>query len=287
MNINKCEGKIAVEGGKIFYKIYNKNAKNLPLLIVHGGPGTPHDYLVNLVEQLKEYPVIFYDQLGCGESDYSEDENLWRIERFVDEIKCIREFLKLEKFNLLGHSCGSMIAFDYMLTAHPGVEKLILASPVLSITQHLHDMQRLLKNFPVEIQHSIQQGEKDKDFSKTEYKKALKILFDQHFCRLNPWPEIFMTSAKKGKSAKKAMWGDSEFSVSGNLKNYERLHRAQEIKVPTLITCGRYDVTTPEACERYKTYFPNAKLVIFEESSHLPHLEEPEKYGAMLRDFLE
>lgn len=64
------EGFVTVEGGKIWYRIAGKESSGIPLLIVHGGPGATHDYLLNLETLSNERPVIFYDQLGCGNADH-------------------------------------------------------------------------------------------------------------------------------------------------------------------------------------------------------------------------
>jgi len=82
------------------------------------------------------------------------------------------------------------------------------------------------------------------------------------------------------------MWGASEFAVYGNLKNYERLELITNIAVKTLITCGRFDLTPPTSCEIYQRKFLQAEFKIFEISSHVPHLEEPQHYAKVLRDFL-
>ncbi len=56
--------------------------------------------------------------------------------------------------------------------------------------------------------------------------------------------------------------------------------------MPTLFLCGRHDEATPEATAWYQSLVPGAELVIFEQSSHMPQLEEPERYLAVVRDFL-
>ncbi len=82
------------------------------------------------------------------------------------------------------------------------------------------------------------------------------------------------------------MWGPSEFVITGNLNGYERTDRLSEITVPTLLTCGRHDLATPEAAIWYQQHMPNAEVVIFEASAHGPHDEEPDRYRQVLRDFL-
>src|ERR1700738_2971850 len=106
------QGYIPVEGGRVWYKIVGAGNPGIPLLTLHGGPGYPHDYLEPLQQLADERPVIFYDQLGCGQSDRPDDRALWRIDRFVRELEQVRRSLALERMHLFGHSWGSMLAVD-------------------------------------------------------------------------------------------------------------------------------------------------------------------------------
>ena len=139
------EGMIAVPGGRVWYQILGARSKAIPVLTLHGGPGVPHDYLEPLGALGGERPVIFYDQLGCGNSDKPDDESLWTIPRFVDELAVVRESLELEKVHLLGHSWGTMLAADYMLRKRPkGVMSLVLSGPALSATRWTADTRAYL-----------------------------------------------------------------------------------------------------------------------------------------------
>src|SRR5204863_5341269 len=108
-----------------------------------------------------------------------------------------------------------------------------------------------------------------------------------HLCRLGPWPEVLTQALHHmGLPVYTTMWGPNEFTCTGNLMGWDRTDRLGEIRVPTLITCGRYDEVVPACSETMQRGIPGAELVIFEESSHLAHFEEPERYFAVLRDFL-
>ena len=103
-----------VNGHRVWYKIVGGGAAHeaMPLLVLHGGPGCPHDYLENLATLASaDRRVIFYDQLGCGNSDLPDDLSLWTVERFTDEVGIVREALGLERVHILGQSCGGMPKF--------------------------------------------------------------------------------------------------------------------------------------------------------------------------------
>src|SRR5262249_48888808 len=119
------------------------------------------------------------------------------------------------------------------------------------------------------------------------YREATMEYYRRYLCRLDPWPEP-MDRAHETSSGEVylAMWGPSEFFATGNLKHYDRTGRLHEIATPTLYTCGRYDEATPEATAWYQSLTPCSEIAIFEQSAHMPHLEETENYVATLRDYL-
>ena len=119
------------------------------------------------------------------------------------------------------------------------------------------------------------------------YQVATLEFYRRHMCRLDPWPEEFNRSmAGMGMESYKAMWGPNEFTATGVLKDFDRSERLGELKLPMLFLAGRYDEATPESAAYYRSLAPGSELVIFEKSSHMPQLEEPERYLAVVRDFL-
>ena len=162
------EGYVDVPGGRIWYRIVG-SGKRTPLVLLHGGPGAPSYYLNPLAALADERPVIFYDQLGAGRAEKPTDVTLWRVERFVEELSRLRTALRLDQVHLLGHSWGTMLAVDYMLTKPVGVRSLILASPVLSMSRWLEDAATLKKTLPESIQAVIAKHESAGTFDSPEY----------------------------------------------------------------------------------------------------------------------
>lgn len=280
------EGYIPVTGGLIWYAVVNPSDA-LPLLTLHGGPGFPHDYLEPLERLGDERPTIFYDQLGCGRSQRPDDMSLWQPRRFVEELGQVREALKLDHVHLFGHSWGSMLAVDYALTQPDGLVSLILASPPLSIPRWLKDMADYRSRLPVDVQEVLNEHEANGTTDAEAYQSATMEVYRRYLCRLNPWPKALERAiAGEGAMVYETMWGPTEFFMTGNLLNYDCTARLGEIDIPTLFTCGRYDEATPEATAWYQSLLPGSERVVFEQSAHLPHLEETELYLQTLRDFL-
>jgi proline iminopeptidase len=280
------EGRLPVPGGSVWYKVCG-TGDAVPLLLLHGGPGFTSEYLDSLEALADERPVIRYDQLGCGRSDRPDDLSLWNVERFVQELGEVRRALGLSRCHILGQSWGSMLAVDYALTGPDGVLSLILASPPISIPRWVADTQRLLDELPGNVRTTLAAHERDGYTTCPEYQAAVLQIYKAHLCRMDPWPDA-LERALAGASdvVYHTMWGPNEFSVTGVLRDYDRTDRLAEIGLATLFTCGRYDEATPEATAWYQSLLPGSQMIVFEESAHLSHLEEADKYVAAVRDFL-
>ena len=280
------EGYVDVTGGKVWYRIVGSGTAT-PLLLLHGGPGFMSDYFEPLSALADERPVVFYDQLGGGKSDRPDDVSLWTTERFVEELGQLRTALGLERVHLLGHSWGSMLAVDYMLTNPDGVVSLTLASPMCSAPRWSEDADRLRAALPEGVRQILTEHEEAGTTDSEEYQEATIVYYRRHFCRNEEiWPQIERLIAELNMQVYGTMWGPSEFHVTGSLAAYDRTGRLGEISVPTLFTAGRYDEATPKATAWYQSLVPGASLEIFEESAHMTMLEEPERYVQVIRNFL-
>ena len=213
------EGFLTVPGGKAWYRIVGNDRPGIPLVTLHGGPGAPHDYLEPLEGLADERPVIFYDQLGCGNSERPDDLALWNNGRFIDELLKVQEGLGLTKIHLMGQSWGTLLAGEYMLREKPQhVCSLILSGPFFSASRWLADQQNYLAGLPEEIQTVVRQAEAMKEFDSPAYQEAMRVFYSKHVCRLNPWPEAMnRTIEKMGVPVYLSMCGPSEFTMTGSL----------------------------------------------------------------------
>jgi len=282
------EGYINLPSGKIWYRIAGADKEGIPLVVLHGGPAFPHDYLTSLEALSDERPVIFYDQLGCGNSDRPSDMSLYSVAYFVDELEAVCSALEINKVHILGQGWGNMLAVDYMLEKKPdNVVSLIFASPCLSSSRFIEDQKLYLAELPEDLQKTIKESESAGNFTSPEYQKAMNTYYKLHVCRISPWPDCVNKSFEKiGQPVYEYMWGPSEFTVTGILKDYERAERLKEITVPTLLTCGRYDEVPPSSTEYYQSMMPGSEIAVFEDSSHHHNLEKNDEYIRVVRDFL-
>ena len=280
-------GHIDVDGYKVWYRQVGTGGAT-PLLLLHGGPGAGHYYLEPLSILADERPVIFFDQLGCGQSDIPDDTSLWRIERFCGEIDQVRAALGLTEVHLLGQSWGGWLGIEYLLGEPRGVSSLVLASTSASLPQFVAEAEKLKAALPAEMYATMQRCEADGDYENSDYLAAVDEFYARHLCRLDPFPECLVASAEcvHHNIVYETMNGPNEFAVIGNLKDWDRRDRLGEISLPTLITVGRFDEITPACAETMRQGIPGSELVVFEHSAHVAHLEEPEIYAQTVRDFL-
>jgi L-proline amide hydrolase len=121
------------------------------------------------------------------------------------------------------------------------------------------------------------------------YRAASQVFYQRHVCRLNPWPaEVKRTfdAMDADPTVYHAMNGPTEFHVIGSMKDWSIIDRLHNIEVPTLLISGRYDEAAPEVVQPFADRIPGAQWMIFESSSHMPHVEERTACIKAVADFL-
>jgi len=280
------EGYVDVTGGQVWYRIVGSGTAT-PLLVLHGGPGAPSYYLKPLAMLSDERPVVFYDQLGAGHSTAPADTSLWRVDRFVEELGQVREALGLDEVHILGHSWGSMLAMDYMLTNPTGVQSLVFASPALSVELWLRDGEVLKATLPDSLQEVIRQHEAAGTTDSQEYQGAVMEFYARFLARKQPWSaDIDSTFMQFNTDLYGYMWGPSEFTATGTLRDYDRTDELSTLDLPVLFTAGRYDEAIPTTVEFFQSRVPGAELAILENSAHITMHDEPEENVRVIREFL-
>jgi len=281
-------GYVDVPGGRVWWMRAGSGPKT-PLLLLHGGPGAGHNYLLPLKILADERPVVFYDQLGCGRSDIPDDPSVYTVARSVEEVDAVRKALGLDRIVLLGHSWGSQLAIEYFATpGGPGIERLVLGGALASSPQALVGMKRWLDAMPNDAGARVRALEASEQFQSDEYQSLMKSFYERHLCRALPWPPEAQASLDiAAKSpAYRIMWGPSEFTATGELKDWERRPDLGTIKVPTLITTGQYDEITLDCQQSIMEAIAGSQLLIFEGCSHMTMNEKPVEYARAVRNFI-
>jgi proline-specific peptidase len=284
--IKPGEGSVQTTGGQIWYRVVGEG-NGVPLLVIHGGPGMPSDYLFSLGGLASDRPVVFYDQLGCGRSATASDSQLWTIEYFVSELDVVRKALHLDEVHLYGHAWGSIIAVEYMLTQPEGVKSLVLCSPVLSYDHWEQDIDSLVEMLPDSIRTIIAMAEREQSYASANFQQAVNAFYGNYFAREQPWSDDLMNAVQtRNLSMSTHMVGPSPFSVTGTLSDYDCTPRLSQITVATLLLAGDHDEVLPSTLVSYNKMFPNSRAVIVGRSGHLPSHDQPGKHSRIVGEFL-
>jgi proline iminopeptidase len=280
-------GYLDVKGGKIWYRVTGQGTQT-PILMLHGGPGTPSYYLNPLSALAKDRRVITFDQLGCGRSDAITDTTLMTIDNFVEQINTLLSALQLDKVHLYGHSWGTMLGVDYYLKYPQKIKSLILASPCLSADMWVSDADSLISTLPDDVQIILHNNINGVPQDSAVLARAVNVYSDSFYTRKTPVSaDIDSANSRTGWNVYNYMWGSNEFFALGTLKNYERTKALPSINVPTLYTCGDFDSATPKTLRYYQSLTPNSKLVVLKNAGHYTMHDNPKDNIRAISDFLD
>lgn len=242
--------------------------------------------LINLTNH--GYRVILYDQLGSGNSQVPKNKELLHVEHFVEELEGVRSGLGLGKVSLLGWSWGGMLAMAYALKYQDRLKAIVTTGSPASVPLCVQEMKRLKTELPREVQATMEKYEYEGDYENPEYKKAAEVWYRTFVCRLREWPpQLLYIIQHHSKLVYETMWGPNEFVCVGTLRYWDITDELRGIKVPTLITCGKYDEVTPTTCRSAHEHIKGSKFEIFENSAHSGIWEERERYLELVRTFLD
>ena len=280
------EGFVTTPNGKIWYSAYGEEQTKTPLLAVHGGPG-----FLSMTEGMEDLwrdrPVYFYDQLGCGRSDRAADAGFYSVANYVEELKTVRAALGLTEVVLMGFSWGCALTCAYLLAERPaGVRGVALCAPYLSTPAWDADQRQNIALLPPAIRAAIERGEAAGEYG-DEYQAAMMAYYERHICALSPWPDSLQAAmGLMNEAVYHAMWGPSEFTITGKLKEFDLTPRLGEIPQPVLLTCGDRDEAGVKTVKDFQMAFPNARMAVIPQAAHLHQLERPTIFTAVVQDFL-
>jgi proline iminopeptidase len=293
-SIKESGGKfVIINGHRIWYSIAGKGE---PLLLIPGGPGSPHNYFQPYMDRLADFvQLIYFDAFGRGLSSKAQNPSEYSFQNDVDEIEALRNSLNLGPVNIYGHSYGGMVAQAYALKYPKSVKRLILANTIHSAEMwqkgNNDTWNYQLENQLPELWHRLdslrQEGilSTDSVYQKIQGEMPLSLSFFY-----DPSNTPVSTYANKSFSLevyKQIAGPDADIVLGGDLASVDFRSHLKKIMVPTLIIAGRFDrVAVPKYSIQFKSFMPQAKFIMFEKSGHYPFIEEPELHAKILEDFL-
>ena len=264
----------------------------IPLVVLHGGPGAAHNYLLEIAGLATTgRPVIHYDQLGCGNSTHLRDRGaeFWTVERFLEELANLLDKLDVGPHHLLGQSWGGMLGAEYAVTRPSGLRSLVISNSPASMDLWVTEANRLRQDLPSDVRNALDYHEANGTTDDPAYLAATQVFYDRHVCRVVPNPpEVVatMTQLNEDPTVYHTMNGPNEFYCIGSLRTWSIIERLGSIVAPTLLISGRHDEATPATVQPFFDRVADVRWTVFEDSSHMPFVEEPERYLDVVGAFL-
>lgn len=282
------------------FNVWTKQVGNNPkikVLLLHGGPGATSEYWEAADSYFPNAGIqyFYYDQLGSGKSENPNDERLWNVDRFVDEVEQVRKALGLDASNfiILGHSWGGILGLEYAIKYQENLKGLIISNMVSSIPDYIDYANKVLgPQLPEEVLKTIKFYEQKEDYSNPEYLGLIEeYYYPKHVLRMSPseWPNpVLRAFANLNYPLYLKMQGPSEFGVVGNaiLKGWDRTNDLSTISIPTLTIGAKYDTMDPKAMEKMSKLVQNGKYLYCSEGSHLAMYDDQNTYFRGVIDFL-
>ncbi|HTI19343.1 MAG TPA: proline iminopeptidase-family hydrolase [Kutzneria sp.] len=289
-----AKGTVRFGDYKTWYRVTGDPSSGKPVLVVvHGGPGSTHDYLLRMSElAARGWPVVHYDQLGNGGSTHLPDKgpDFWTPELFEAELTNLVRQLGIDgNYVPFGQSWGGLLVAMHAAKRPKGLKGLVIANSPASYPLWLQEMKVLRDQLPPGVDEILRRHEAEGTTDSPEYYSTMQAFYDKHVCRIKPAPRDMQASQYEiynDPTVYFTMNGPSEFHVIGTLKDWGVLDVLPDIEAPTLIISGRHDEATPATVQPFQDLIPNNRWEIFEESSHVPHLEEPERFDEVLHTYL-
>jgi proline iminopeptidase len=286
---------IPIETPSGTFRVWTKRAGNSPrmkLLLLHGGPGSSHEYLEAFDGFLPAAGIeyYYYDQLGSARSDQPEDDDLWRLPRFVDELDQVRQALGLDadNFYLYGHSWGGMLGIEYALQYQRHLKGLIVSNMMASVPAYNEYARKLTAELDPEVLAELEELDRRGDAADPRYRELLlPNHYAKHVLRLEDTPEPVVRGGRNtNRHIYVLMQGPSELGARGRIEHWDRTGDLGRITVPTLVIGSTHDTMDPAHMRWMAEEVADGRYLHCADGSHMAMYDDQEAYMAGLIAFI-
>ena len=250
------------------------------VIILHGGPGAHHDYLLPQFDTLaRGRKLRYYDQRGGGKSQVRRDTDVgWRSQ--VADLDALISLWNAAPATLLGYSWGGLLALLFAAEHPERVARLALVSVApLHAAARREMQQRLSERMSApEIVRARQELRQSglRDSNPAAYRqRAFELSVAGYFVR--PERARGLTPFRVTGRTQEAVWA--------SVGDYDLRDKLTALSVPALVLHGRHDAIPVSSAEETASLL-GAELVVFEHSGHVPYVEEPHEFVTALDAFL-
>ena len=283
---------ITLENG---HRVWTKKIGDgkIKVLLLHGGPGIPHDYMECFEDFLPKegMEIYYYDQLGCGNSDIPADTSLYNTARYVQEVEQVRKGLGLDNFYIVGHSWGAMLAMEYLAKYQNHVKGAVFSNMTAGMKDYVSYINQLKQTIFSARERSVFDSlDRIGKYDSPQYTDLLmNKLYTRVLCQMpvEKWPEPMMRALRKANHAVYIqMQGVDEFHVTGNFKNWEFWDMLPKISIPVLVLGGMDDEMNPKSIKREGILLPYSRTYLCPAGSHMAMYDDQQNYFTSLVTFL-
>jgi len=257
---------------------YVEVGEGVPCLVMHGGLGGDHTCLHPWLDPLGDVMrLIYYDHRGNGRSGRPPAETI-TFEQLCADADALREHLGYEKVAVLGYSFGGFIALEYALRYPERLSRLILLDTTPNFEHGDEIEANVRRKGATQEQLDALDASPEDDADAWRLWKVIEPLYFHAY-------DADLAERVMGKTITSAYASEAGDAI---LEGWDLAPRLGEISAPTLILVGRDDFVCPPSQARIMHEgIPNSELVVFEESGHLPHVEEPEAFFEAVEGWVE
>jgi len=255
------------------------------LLVLHGGPGADHCYLLpQMLHLAKKYELIFYDQRGGGRSKSDARVPItWQTH--VEDLGALVEEVGLEPLSIVGYSWGAMLAMLYATEQRKNHLRAPYRTALISPAPLTKEFRRQFEaEFNRRQQSPAIQRMRD-DLSASGLRERNPTAYRQRAFELSV-AGYFSDPGKASDLTPFRVVGRVQQSVWESLGDFDLIEQLKGVKSPSIIICGRDD-PIPLASSRKAAQALGTNLVVLDECGHVPYVEQPDRLFAALDPFLD
>lgn len=277
--IERREGYVDTGTAIIYYLTIGQGGP--PLMLLHGGPGSTHEYfLPYLLPLAKNRQLVLIDERGSGRSQkFDDDPKQYTLDAMAKDVEAVRVALRLGKIDLLGHSFGGTLAQAVAINHPAGIRRLILASTGSSAARINADFKvikdSLDKDLRARIEDLESRGIIGPDGAQLpEYRR----LADEaeapynYFVRPPAWDGA---ASPLAWDVLNQMWSaTSDFHIDGNLAGFDLTPALRKLTIPALVIYGDHDMVSDATARQSHEALTGSVLAKIPRSAHMTMVDQ-------------
>ena len=265
------------------------------ILLVQGGPGTTHDYLISTAQSLagQGYSVTMYGPIGTDYSDKAASYEFCDLDWFINELNQVVDYLKTKtsQIKLIGHSWGGYLSIEYVLRYPNKISQLIVSNAVSSMAEYnRYCAEVIVPSYPPDKWNVANSIIESKNFTDPKFNELFwEIHYPVHVYRhpVSEWPEhVMRTFTTPNLEMYLPACGPIPIQIIGWLADWNRTDDIHNIAIPSLFISSEFDTNTPDHIKWMASQAQNGHYLHCPNSGHFAHLDDQDVWEESVISFL-